>query len=184
MTCDERAALISQGLSGQHLHGFLPGNDHKAAISEAVSSYHGWGGGGQGWGQVSRKGIGRFRDITDTRDSSTAFQFVTWAEVLEVVESGCGNGRRENYETAFRNFNGWAARQPRVDANRYSGDADGHLACSKTQAEFEAERAEYASVHDAIRSTTKAIIGAGCERELAQEALFEIDMGDTSGIGY
>jgi hypothetical protein len=121
---------------------------------------------------------------TDTRDPSKAVQFVTWSEVLEVVERGCGDGQREAYETAFRGFNDWVARQTRFDAGRYQKDGNGRLVSSKTPAELEAERAEYASVHDAIRSTAKAIIDAGCERELVQEALFEIDMGDTSGIGY
>jgi hypothetical protein len=184
MTPVERAALIKQGLNGQHIHGFLPGNDHKAAISQASSSYTGWGGGGQGWGQVSRKGIGSFRDVADMTDPSKAIHLVTWTEVLEVVERGCSDGRREAYEAAYREFNAWVDRQPRFDANRYSRDANGRLVSSKTPAELEAERADYARVHDAIRSTTEAIIDAGCERELVQEALFEIDMADTSGIGY
>jgi hypothetical protein len=47
-----KAALIHRGLSGQHLHGWLPGNDNKEARAAAVWS---WAGGS--WGQTDARGI-------------------------------------------------------------------------------------------------------------------------------
>jgi hypothetical protein len=99
------ATLIIQGLSGQHLHGFLPGSDNKGAISHAVSSKHGWSGPGSGWGQVGPDGIGVWPCLagTSTRVGKRrdAALFVTWREVLAVIARGCTDGYRERYEAAY-----------------------------------------------------------------------------------
>jgi hypothetical protein len=89
---DEKAALIRKGRGGQHLSPWLPGGDHKAARSLAVQ---GWAGGS--WGQTEPKGI------------RGAAGFVTWAEVVEVVERGCRvPGLRQAYEDAYADWCAWA----------------------------------------------------------------------------
>jgi hypothetical protein len=99
------ADLIVRGLNGQHLHGFLPGNDNKAAISRAVASKHGWSGPGSGWSQVGPDGIGEWPYLGGTsarvvRRRRDAVLFVTWQEVLDVIARGCSDGYRARYEAA------------------------------------------------------------------------------------
>jgi hypothetical protein len=162
MTPDEKARLILRALSGEHLHGFLPGEDNKAAISHAVSGYHGWGGDTGGlWGQVTRKGIGLYPDIEATRDEKNAEVFIPWREVLEVVARGCIGGRREAYETAFDAWN--------EHHRRYPAWAPG---VSRTHQQMIERQAELPRVTDAIRSTRDAIIQAGCSLEPVQPELF------------
>jgi hypothetical protein len=139
---EEKAALIRKGLGGQHLSPWLPGGDHKAARSLAVQ---GWAGGS--WGQSDAKGI------------RGAAGFVTWRGVFDVVERGCRvAGLRQAYEDAYADWSAWA------DAGGYSpGDADW------TQAQCDAHDQWYRRASAAIRSTTAAIIGAGCTSDVEQE---------------
>jgi hypothetical protein len=97
------ATLIIQGLNGEHLHGFLPGNDNKGAISHAVSSKRGWSGPRMGWGQVIPTGVGEWPYATGgrSRKQQDASLFATWTEVLAVIERGCADGYRERYEAAY-----------------------------------------------------------------------------------
>jgi hypothetical protein len=98
------ATLIIRGLSGEHLHGFLPGNDNRAAVSHAVASKRGWSGSGSGWGQVGPEGIGEWPHLAGAsarmrrRDAAV---FVTWQEVLGVIARGCTDGYRQRYEAAY-----------------------------------------------------------------------------------
>ena len=109
---EARARLIIRGLSGQHLHGFLPGNDNRGAIARAAGGARCWGGPGQGWGGVTRDGIGEWPRSAGLRDRrpSVAVLFVRWAEVLEVIARGCEGGRRRRYETAWNAWNAGLAR--------------------------------------------------------------------------
>jgi hypothetical protein len=164
MTSEEKARPILRGLSGQHLYGFLPGNDHKAAISHAASGYHGWGGGGQSqWGQVTRKGIGLYDSIEGTRDERNAVVLITWREVLGVIAKGCTDGRREAYEAAHDAWNEHHGRWPAWDPKRRT---------SRTHAEIIERQEEYRRVTDGIHETTGAIIKAGCSLEPVQPELF------------
>jgi hypothetical protein len=142
---DEKAALIRRGLGGQHLAPWLPDGDHKAARSLAVQ---GWAGGN--WGQTEAKGI------------RGAAGFVTWREVIEVVERGCrAPGLRQAYEAAYADWCGWAY------AGGYSPeDADW------TQDRRDAHDQWYRRAGHAIRRTTAAIIEAGCRDDVDQETLF------------
>ncbi len=103
------ADLIIRGLGSQHLAGFLPGHNNQAAISSARSGALGWTSPGGPYGNVTRDGIG----IWDTaehhslRKPARAVLFVTWDRVLLVVAAGCGEGRRDEYEAAYR---AWAER--------------------------------------------------------------------------
>jgi hypothetical protein len=162
MTSDEKVQLILRALSGEHLHGFLPGNDHKAAIAHAVSGYHGWGGTGL-WGQVTRKGIGLYESIEGTRDERTAVVMITWREVFEVVANGCSDGRRERYEAAFDAWNEHHRRFPAWDPQRRT---------RRTQEEIIEKQESFERVTDGIHETTRAIIEAGCSREPIQAALW------------
>jgi hypothetical protein len=165
MTSDEKAELILRGLSGEHLHGFLPGNDHKPAVSHAASGYHGWGGGGE-WGQVTRKGIGLYPDLPSHRDQKNARVFITWAEVFEIVAKGCSDGRREAYEAAYVAWNEHHERFPYWEPVHYGRTR------KRTDEEAEAEFDDYCRVTDAIHETTRAIVGAGCSLEPIQAALW------------
>lgn len=99
---DPRARAIIRGLGGQHLIGFLPGQDNKAAISKAV-------GGGAGWasrgvlGHVTRRGVGEWPASVARQqgEPGNALAFLTWGEVLDVVARGCAGGHREAYEAAY-----------------------------------------------------------------------------------
>ncbi len=95
----DKAGLIIK-VAG-HLHGFLPGQDHKEAISRLVSSRLSWYGAG-GSGQVSRAGIGHWETTAAAfaGKRSEALLFVTWKEVLAIIEAGCADGYREAFEKA------------------------------------------------------------------------------------
>ena len=95
------AAVIRRGLAG-HLHGFLPGNDNKTAIARAVSSMLAWCSRGE-YGDVTRRGIGVwvYYAHKSRREPADAVLFVTWREVLAVIEAGCADGYRERYEQAY-----------------------------------------------------------------------------------
>jgi hypothetical protein len=97
-----RADLIIRALSGHHLHGFLPGNGNRAAISRAVSSGRSWSGPLEGWGEVRREGIGLWPHairLVPARPAD-AMLFLPWDEVLAVIARGCADGYRERYEAA------------------------------------------------------------------------------------
>jgi hypothetical protein len=167
VTGDEKAELILRGLSGQHLHDFLPGNDHKAAISHVASGHGGWGGGGSPyWGQVTRKGVGYYPNLTDARNEKNAVMFVSWREVIEVVAKGCSGGRREAYEAAYDAWNHHHDRYPYWEPGNYGRTR------KRTEEEAEAEFEDYCRVTDAIRKTTRDIVEAGCSREPIQAALW------------
>jgi hypothetical protein len=162
MTPDEKADLILHALSGEHLHGFLPGNDHKAAISQAASGYHGWGGSGE-WGQVTRKGIGLYPDLPSHRDQKNARVFITWAEVFEIVAKGCSDGRRESYEAAYAAWGEHNERFPAWDPERRT---------RRTHEEIIESQADYHRVTTALHETTRSIVEAGCSREPIQATLW------------
>jgi hypothetical protein len=144
-----RAALIILGLSGEHLRGVLPGNDHKQAIAHAVSAQHAWSGHSIGHGAVTRPGIGLFASCRwQEQTKDRALMFVTWREVIEIVERGCADGRREAYEAAFAAFMAWA----RDDHDYPPGGTPPPV-----------DHARYGLVTDGIRTTTAAIITHGCE---------------------
>lgn len=150
---EARAALIIRGLSGHHLHGFLPGQDNQAAITETVSSKHGWSGPLGGWCQVTRDGIGRWPCGTGmTRGRRPdAVLFVAWDEVLGIIARGCEDGHRERYEAAYR---AWCA------SVRPGPRGSGFTADDETP------------VHEA----TAALIRHGCEQAetvLVQGSLFD-----------
>jgi hypothetical protein len=166
MTPDEKAALILRALSGEHLHGFLPGEDHKTAVSHAVGTHHEWGGGGQ-HGRVTKRGIETF-DSLDAMFAHTASQVIPWREVLDIVAKGCGDGRRERYEAAFA---GWSEHHRRFEF-RYWGADECKRRRNRTDEEIQTERDDFARVSAGIRETTRAIITAGCEREVLQPELF------------
>jgi len=98
------AAVIRRGLVG-HLHGFLPGNDNKTAIARAVSSMLAWCSRGE-YGDVTRRGIGVwvYYAHKSRRVPADAVLFVTWREVLAVIEAGCADGYRERYEQAYAQY--------------------------------------------------------------------------------
>jgi hypothetical protein len=151
------AALIIQGLNGEHLRGFLPGNDHKQTIAHTVSAQHAWSGHSIGHGAVTHQGIGLYASCRwQEQTKDRALMFVTWREVLEIVERGCADGRREAYEAAFAAFMAWAR-----DAHDYAPGATPPPV----------DHARYALVTDGIRTTTAAIITHGCEPGTHQLAL-------------
>ena len=107
MTPDKKARLILRALSGNHLYGFLPGNDHKNAISHAVGTHHEWSG-PEECGRVTKRGIETF-DSLDVMYGGQLVRsgwLILWSDVLDVVARGCTDGRREAYETAFAAWNG------------------------------------------------------------------------------
>ena len=122
MTAD-LAALIIRGLSGQHLHDWLPGQDNRAAIAAAVTSRHEWS--GSGYARVTGDGIGEWPTVASSYAArrSDAVLFVTWAEVLEVVERGCADGHRERYEAAAPGSD--AMRDAKAALIRHGCEADG-----------------------------------------------------------
>jgi hypothetical protein len=156
------AKLIIRGLSGQHLYGFLPGNDNRGAISGSVRSKHGWSGPGMGWGQVTPDGIGEWPYLAGTSARARprdATLFVTWAEVLAVAGRGCADGYREWYEAAYAAW-GAAVSEARKDCK--PGQSGGIPWVDQ----------------DAINETKAALIRHGCEEPeqvLVQGALFEMD---------
>jgi hypothetical protein len=159
MTPDEKAQLILRALSGEHLHGFLPGEDHKAAISHAVSTHHGWAGGDQ-YGRVTKRGIETFSSV-DEMYSGPPTLVIPWSEVLDIVAQGCTDQRREDYEAAYARWCGW------VREDGYT------IKSSRTSAEErEASYQRWSAASHGIYATTAAIINAGCERQTLQPELF------------
>jgi hypothetical protein len=159
MTPDAKAALILRALSGEHLYGFLPGNDHKQAISHAAGTMHEWVGGDQ-YGRVTRKGIETYPSL-DAMFERAPSAVITWREVLDIVARGCDGGRRAEYEAAFARWNEWA----RVDGYTVSGKRP-------SDEEIEAKYERWSKASDGIHAATDAIIRAGCEREPIQPELF------------
>jgi hypothetical protein len=104
----------------------------------------GWAGGS--WGQTDAKGI------------RGAAGFVTWGEVFEVVERGCrAAGLRLAYEEAYADWCAWA---DSPDDTEWAQDRR------------EAHDRWYRRASDGIRSTTVAIVEAGCRDDVDQETLF------------
>lgn len=97
---DDKARLVWFAVGGS-IAGFLPGADHKAAISQVVSSRSMSCGRGV-YMKVMREGAGRW----DTLDGcfagkkADAALLLTWQEILAIAEAGCGGGYLEAYELA------------------------------------------------------------------------------------
>lgn len=158
MTSPGKADLIVKALvgGGQHLHDFLPGQDRRAAVGRLVASKLHWNGPGH-WCGVTRDGIGdwggQWSEARLRERRADAVTFVTWDEVLAVVERGCSGGHRRAYQAAYDEwFAGvraaWAGRKP---------------------GEFPSPAAPDSS---AIHATAAALIRHGCEQPLVQEVLF------------
>jgi hypothetical protein len=148
--------LVVRGLSGEHLRDWLPGGDNRAAVARLVSSKHSWSGPGRPWGSVVRDGIGEWADCVHGEHRykrSTAIQFITWTEVLAVIELGCANGHREAYEAAYET---WSTANRQVWEN--------HRAHPGGLIQFADETG--------IRKTTMALIRHGAGRRVVQDALF------------
>jgi hypothetical protein len=147
VTSEVRASLILHALSGHHLCGWLPGNDHKAARSAVVTGGGGWTDGGGRWGQVIAEGVGLFPSLIRSRKPADAIAFIRWAEIAQVVERGCGDGRRGAYEAAFVGFNQWVR-----DTMAPPGATP-----APTDVDY------YRRVHHALWETTRAIIENGSQ---------------------
>lgn len=146
---ERRAALIIKGLGGQHLAGFLPGADHKAAIARAVSGMAGWLGPGTPVGRVIREGIGEWPHGTHATGQvrpADALVFVTWREVIAVVERGSDYPYLPRYCAAYE---AWCAacRALHAGSRVYPDDSK-------------------------IRATTEALIRHGCRDGDTQGELF------------
>ena len=99
---------ITRGLAGDEagpdLAGFLPGEDHAAAIAHAVAEAGEWR--AVTWrGAVLREGIGVWKARsgnlrTTSRDPGDAELFLTWESVLAVIGRGCRDGNLERYAAA------------------------------------------------------------------------------------
>jgi hypothetical protein len=150
------ASLIIRGLSGHHLRGFLPGGDNRAAIARAVSSRHVWTGPGQGWGAVTREGIGLWPEDAGfgNRRPSAAALFVPWAAVLERIARGCADGRRKRYEAAYA---AWTA--------------DNAAAWKECHQPGQSGPVRWAS-QAGISQAAAALIRHGCREQLVQGELF------------
>ena len=159
---DGTAALILRGLGGEHLSGFLPGNDNSAAISHAVASQHQWSVQGGTRGRVTARGIGVWPTL-GLRSPAEAVAFVPWPDVLDIVAGGCEGGRRTAYEAAYAVFHEWAE-----VAQWRPGETSEQLA----QRVAAIDPTLYARAHDGIRDTTAAIIRHGCELADVQQTLF------------
>jgi hypothetical protein len=162
-TAESAAALIIKGLGGQHLAGFLPGADNRAAISHAVTSQHGWSERDGTWGQVVPEGIGRWPGVSHRGPPAEAVEFVSWSEVLDIVSSGCADGRRQAYEAAYAAFGEWA------DATAW---VPGEGTEARRIREAEIDPALYSRAHDGIHETTAEIIRHGCRALIVQQTLF------------
>jgi hypothetical protein len=161
-----RAHLILHGLGGSHLHGWLPGNDSKTAMSLARSRMSGGSDGAGHWWGVTRDGVGSWpQDAAVPRKRAEAVRFVTWAEVLDVAARGCGGGRREAYEAALEVFWAWARQEAWVP---------GESGAQKKQRQAGMDLISYSTAHDGIHEATEAIIVAGCAgvRVPVQQELF------------
>ena len=166
MTPDEKARIILRALSGNHLHGFLPGEDHKRAISSAVTTHHEWAGGGE-HGRVTKRGIEMF-DSLDAMFGGSPVLVIPWRDVLDVVAKGCTDGRREAHEAAFE---AWGEHHRRFEFRYWDLDACKRRR-NRTEEEIQAEHDDFARVSDGIHSTMAAIVNAGCEREPIQPGLW------------
>lgn len=156
----DTAELIIRALSGHHLHGFLPGNDRRAAISRLVASKHHWSG-PDCWCAVTREGIGDWRGLDFgarvKERRSEAVSFITWDELLAVIERGCAGGHREAYEAAYRAWfaaldkarEGWSPREDWFPATPDPSD---------------------------MHTTTAALIRHGCQPREVQGELFSLDV--------
>lgn len=161
-----KARMIRRGLAAQHLQGWLPGNNHKAAISAVVAGAGGWSE-DAGWGQVVPTGVGIWPDYC-THQRRDALTFVTWAQVLEVVARGCGEGRREAYEAAYATFGRWVHRDGWVPGEDHAAKAERNAA---------EPGPSYTEAHRGIHATTSAIIEHGCRPEAVQGSLFDLAPG-------
>ena len=145
MNAKQKASVIQSALSGQHLHGWLPGNDNQTARRHLVSSMAG----GSSWGQVTARGI-------------QGAELIPWAEVLRTIARGCRvPGLRKAYEDAYDQWCAWAR------AGGYSPTDKGW-----SQEQRDAHNDWYGRAVDGIRSTMAAIIEAGATGDVEQESLF------------
>ena len=84
------------------------------------------------------------------------------SRVVEVVERGCRvAGLRQAYDDAYADWCAWAR------AGGYSPDD-----AEWTEDQRDAHDQWYRRASDAIRSTTAAVIAAGCRDDVDQETLF------------
>jgi len=113
---DLRAGLIVRGLGGRRLRGFLPGQDNRAAIAEAVASCPAWIHGGTR-GHVTRNGLGEWPARTPARTRAEAVVYLTWREVLEIVARGCREGMQAPYLAAWREYEAEARKIGVADAD-------------------------------------------------------------------
>jgi hypothetical protein len=138
----------------------LPGNDQKAAISHAVGTHHEWAGGNT-YGRVTKHGIETF-DSLNAMFGGKSVMIIPWREVLDIVQLGCKDGLRDEYEAAFAKWNEWAGDEGYkiTSAKRPSDD------------ELEARYQRWKAVDEPLQDTKAAIINAGCERQTLQPELF------------
>src|SRR5579859_4179648 len=92
-----------RGLGARRLRGFLPGQDNRAAVAEAVASCPAWIHGGMR-GRVTRNGLGEWAAGARCGSRGEAVVYVTWREVLEIVARGCRDGLQGAYEAAWRGY--------------------------------------------------------------------------------
>jgi hypothetical protein len=151
------ADLITRAMGGEHLRGFLPGQDRRAAIARVVASKPHWSGPGY-WCAATRDGIGDWGDAGfDVRlkeRRADALAFATWDEVLAVIERGCAGGHRAAYEAAY---DAWCAGVREAWAGRKPGDSYPSPAAPSPAA---------------IHSATEDLIRHGCEQLEVQDALW------------
>lgn len=103
MADDLRAGLIMRALGARRLHGFLPGQDNRAAIAEAARTCMPWIHDGLR-GHATRNGLGEWPAGARGRTRGEAAVYLSWREVLDVVGRGCRDGGLEAYEAAWRAF--------------------------------------------------------------------------------
>jgi hypothetical protein len=100
----DRELLVLKALGGSHLARWLPGTEESGAVAAAVAGRGGWMNQDGTWGQVISAGVGVWPAGERRPRPGAALVFLPWAEVLRVIAAGCGDGHRDRYEAAHREF--------------------------------------------------------------------------------
>lgn len=113
---DPRAGLILRGLGTRRLYGFLPGQDNRAAVAEAVASCPAWIHDGMR-GRVTRNGLGEWPAGARAGTRGDAVVYLPWREVLEIAARGCSDGCGTAYLAAWRSYEAQARKVGAADAD-------------------------------------------------------------------
>lgn len=170
MTADQLSSISDKGYLIRHavgsgLQGFLPGQNHQAAIAQRSGGM--WAD-GEGVGTITKAGVCWWPTLNGSRTEKPTY-VLPWRDVLDVIRKGSGDGNRERYEEAWQ---AWADRneEPLPHPRTPDMSNDEYFGSEANQHHWD----EGTRTHRDKNRAAEAIISAGLERsvEMEQAVLF------------